>query len=806
MIDYTPAINQYYEAIQYQDASAAEISTWNGLLNGSTTVAEMQTAIINDPYTLNVVDPVIREYQAALGRIPDEAGITYWVGQVATNPAELGTLSVTFANSTEFSNDYRATASTPANTALVTDLYLNVLGRAPDAAGLSFWVNSGLHAAQLLQAFAQSAEFIADATAPIAAFQTEISNNPTAPYPTGSLFSLPAPASAYNVSANWKMAGMQSVGGIPNRTTVCATVNPDGAADDSTLINNAIASCPAGEVLMLAAGTFNLAEGKWITLSKGMTLRGAGPGSTIINVPNGAVMSSDICALAGTTGCSAAPAIIVGPPRWTEKWSTPTTLTADAAQGATSVTVASASGFAVGQWVLIDEASGAGWQTDPMGYGQIWAAPDWLSSSSTPATGRVAWQKHNPPQSFDDFTSNTYPYTSGTTGCYYSFCDRPTAELHLITAISGNTITFDSPLTIAYRESGSHNAQLYYPSPGFVTNAGVENMTIERSDQNGVSFQWCAYCWAKNVEAEYAFQGGIVAWYSARIEINEVYVHKCAWPVPGGAGYNIDITNAVTEAYVVNSISVLCDKAITIRSAGAGSVVAYNYLDDQFIGGDGSWQEIGINGSHAAGSHEVLFEGNYGSNLDSDDTHGNAIYHTFFRNYTTGTRASFTDYTTGLGSSSGTVINDVAQQSTNGPLRAAGVMGYTYWMAFVGNVLGIPGDTTIPNGWVYQSNFHSGPGIWLLGWNGQPPYKSDPNSTSWTYRDGNFDYLNNTVTWNSSDTAHTLPNSLYLSAAPAFFSAGSGYTWPPVNPLGSPQFYTLPAKARYTAGTPFIQP
>ena len=100
IIDYTPAINQYYEAIQYQDASAAEISTWNGLLNGSTTVAEMQTAIINDPYTLNVVDPVIREYQAALGRIPDEAGITYWVGQVATNPAELGTLSVTFANST----------------------------------------------------------------------------------------------------------------------------------------------------------------------------------------------------------------------------------------------------------------------------------------------------------------------------------------------------------------------------------------------------------------------------------------------------------------------------------------------------------------------------------------------------------------------------------------------------------------------------------------------------------------------------------------------------------------------------------
>ena len=96
----------------------------------------------------------------------------------------------------------------------------------------------------------------------------------------------------------------------------------------------------------------------------------------------------------------------------------------------------STAGFAVGQWVLIDEASGAAYQTDPEGYGQIWAAPDWASSTGTPATGRVAWQKHNPSQSWDDFSSSQYPYQSGTTGCYYSYCDRPTAELHKITAIN----------------------------------------------------------------------------------------------------------------------------------------------------------------------------------------------------------------------------------------------------------------------------------------------------------------------------------------------------------------------------------
>jgi len=63
-----------------------------------------------------------------------------------------------------------------------------------------------------------------------------------------------------------------------------------------------------------------------------------------------------------------------------------------------------------------------------------------------------------------------------------------------------------------------------------------------------------------------------------------------------------------------------------------------------------------------------------------------------------------------------------------------------------------------------------------------------------------------TAVWAASDTAHSLPASFYLTQKPAFFSAGRGYTWPWVNPTGTPTLYTLPAKARYDAGTPFKQP
>jgi hypothetical protein len=60
------------------------------------------------------------------------------------------------------------------------------------------------------------------------------------------------------------------------------------------------------------------------------------------------------------------------------------------------------------------------------------------------------------------------------------------------------------------------------------------------------------------------------------------------------------------------------------------------------------------------------------------------------------------------------------------------------------------------------------------------------------------DDVTNTVNWASSN--HTLPNSLFLKAAPSFFT---GDTWPWVDPTGSTKLHTLPAKLRYDAGTPF---
>jgi len=187
--DFTTQITGYYQTIQYRTPPAAELATYNAALqSGTLTTAQVISGIENSSYTQSYVNAVIREYQAAFGRVPDTAGITYWVGVVSANPTALANLNTIFASSTEFTNRYGATATTASNPALVTALYTNVLGRAPDAAGLAYWSSQNLNASQLLQSFAQSPEFITNTTSFVTAYQNAEAAG-TAPT-TGSLFSV----------------------------------------------------------------------------------------------------------------------------------------------------------------------------------------------------------------------------------------------------------------------------------------------------------------------------------------------------------------------------------------------------------------------------------------------------------------------------------------------------------------------------------------------------------------------------------------------------------------------------------------
>src|SRR5262249_20702374 len=186
--------------------------------------------------------------------------------------------------------------------------------------------------------------------------------------------------------------GLMSKGGVPNRTTVCATLSPTGG-NDSAAIQAKLDSRPSGQVVMLNPGTFIV--NNYLLIHSAITLRGSGAGTTILRKTNGArARTSQFQPIdPASYAYDAQPIVIVGPQRWPNHDSSQN-LTVDGQQGSLSVTIANASGYAAGQFVLLDETSGASWQPVPPGFGgtnvKVWQGD------------RVAWNMHLPTQPGDD--------------------------------------------------------------------------------------------------------------------------------------------------------------------------------------------------------------------------------------------------------------------------------------------------------------------------------------------------------------------------------------------------------------------
>jgi hypothetical protein len=125
--------------------------------------------------------------------------------------------------------------------------------------------------------------------------------------------------------AQWK-GNVGVPGGIPNRTTIFKTLTPSGG-DDAAQIQTAVLTCPADQVVMLAAGTFRLVTSVAWNNKNNVTLRGAGQGRTILKTEGGIIHVRGI-----------------------EPWPPPTDwqpITAGATKGSNTITIADTTAYAV---------------------------------------------------------------------------------------------------------------------------------------------------------------------------------------------------------------------------------------------------------------------------------------------------------------------------------------------------------------------------------------------------------------------------------------------------------------------------
>jgi uncharacterized delta-60 repeat protein len=150
---------QQYRDFLGREGEEAGIAGWaNAVSSGAWRQAQVIDAFQSSTEFTGFVPPVVRLYFATFQRVPDYAGLLQNVGLLRGATLTLTQLADAFAASPEFMALYGPLDDTQ----FVTRLYNNVLGRAPDTAGLNGWVSllaGGYTRGRVLLGFSDSAEY-----------------------------------------------------------------------------------------------------------------------------------------------------------------------------------------------------------------------------------------------------------------------------------------------------------------------------------------------------------------------------------------------------------------------------------------------------------------------------------------------------------------------------------------------------------------------------------------------------------------------------------------------------------------------
>jgi hypothetical protein len=156
------------------DVYAGASTQYTVSINGSTTTVNTPTGVdmltnvgriqfSDGVLVINTTDPgaqALRLYQAALDRPPDPVGLQFWTNLITSGTDTLAQAAGGFATSNEFLARYGSLS----NDAFITQMYANVLGRAPDPSGFQFWetfLAQNHTQADVLVGFSESTENIA---------------------------------------------------------------------------------------------------------------------------------------------------------------------------------------------------------------------------------------------------------------------------------------------------------------------------------------------------------------------------------------------------------------------------------------------------------------------------------------------------------------------------------------------------------------------------------------------------------------------------------------------------------------------
>jgi len=394
---------------------------------------------------------------------------------------------------------------------------------------------------------------------------------------------------------------------------------------------------------------------------------------------------------------------------------------------------------------------------------------------------------------------------------------RSQGQVVEVASITGNTLNLTTPIHLGFKLGFA--PQVFKPTgpaappgstepPGIVKYAGLESLYVTGGQNDQIHMENCAYCWIANVESDGTTPAGSTASdgtagpgngmkgahlllsMSFRVVVRESYFHHATNVVQGGGAYGLSFSSHTSDTLIEDNIIYYMNKPLTMRATGGGNVVAYNYVDNAWTSADRRLQETTIDMGHASFPYMELVEGNWAAQIATETVWGNSGWMTLFRNYASSQQQR-------------TTANETYQ------IAAIAMEVKARSMNVVGNVLGAPGVGLVyevhssPPGPDQETVFRLGHGLSAgAGGDDIGTYESSTVAGATAlqlFRHGNYDYVTGTVSWDPTNSNHTLPDSLYLTSKPAFFGANP---WPWVDAVGTTKLYTLPAKARWDSGKP----
>ena len=551
--------------------------------------------------------------------------------------------------------------------------------------------------------------------------------------------------------ADWTPGATVGVpGGIPtDRTRLIdvtqAPYNADntGATDASAAIKKALDAAKEKEVVYLPAGTYRLEKPVRIAYKSRVTLRGAGPGKTVLMM---------------YLGCN--PAIDIGSCASGADWWYPNRLKVGIAgspkRGATELAIGDSKAL------------------DPCPNGGIGGIVQ-LSLKNDPTLPVM------PPR----------------------WADYLRRQVSRIVSKTATTVTISPGLLFDLPESLSPMLKPAGRSAEFV---GVEDLTVDGANtqaQIGIRMDVAYGCWVKNVAvlniANYHFSVGD----SIQSEIRHSYLAKRKGAGSNGAGI---LFGGCSFCLIEDNVLVEQFPHVEVNGT-SGSVVAYNFCHDSavFMGHDGMLG-CSIDSNHGPHCSFNLYEGNVAQRFQCDGYHGSASHDTAFRNWFHGTSERTDQFWICVNLNRFTrhysIVGNILGRKGSAWEYAVGPVGFSYEKHYIYS-LGYP---NMGNGWANGKTAQLSQGKPWEDWQkvmaGQPHpgpggfQELDLDVPATTILKGNFNYADNRVPESESLGSATLPRSLYLKERPAWFG---DLNWPPFGPDADFEKNKIPAQVRFEA-------